>query len=46
VTGTPGFFFGVTDPSNAHAKALRGISGAQPYASFKAAIDGLLSSPQ
>jgi len=44
VTGTPGFFLGMTNPSDAHVTVLGAITGAQPYANFKAAIDGLLSS--
>lgn len=46
VTGTPGFFLGVTEPNDPKVKALRVLKGAQPYASFKDAIDSLLSSPQ
>lgn len=44
ITGTPGFFLGVTDPNNTKVKVLRVIKGAQPYANFKDAIDSLLSS--
>lgn len=44
VTGTPGFFLGMTDPNSQTVKALRALSGAQPYARFKEAIDSLLSS--
>jgi predicted DsbA family dithiol-disulfide isomerase len=42
VTGTPGFFLGVTEPSGTEIKATRVIKGAQPYAAFKEAIDSLL----
>ena len=42
VTGTPSFFIGLTDPNDAKVKTLRTIRGAQPYASFKEAIDSLL----
>ena len=46
ITGTPGFFLGVTEPNDPKVKALRVLKGAQPYASFKDAIDSLLSSQQ
>lgn len=42
-TGTPTFFLGLTDPSSSQIKGTR-LTGAQPYAAFKAAIDRLLSS--
>ena len=44
VTGTPGFFLGLTNPNDPKIKTLRVLKGAQPYASFKEAIDSLLSS--
>ena len=44
VSGTPGFFLGMTNPNDSKVKALRVLKGAQPYASFKEAIDSLLSS--
>lgn len=44
VTGTPGFFLGITDPKDQKVKVSRVLKGAQPYASFKEAIDSLLSS--
>ena len=44
VRGTPAFFLGLTDPNGSHVKALRSVTGAQPYATFKAAIDSLLAS--
>ena len=44
VTGTPGFFLGITDPKDQKVKVSRFLKGAQPYASFKEAIDSLLSS--
>ena len=44
VTGTPGFFLGVTDPNDQKVKVSRVLKGAQAYASFKEAIDSLLSS--
>jgi len=43
VTGTPYFFVGVTQ-ADGKVKVLRAISGAQPYAAFKSALDQLLSS--
>lgn len=44
VQGTPTFFLGLTDPNDSKVTAVRTIRGAQPYAAFKQAIDGLLSS--
>ncbi len=44
VTGTPGFFLGMTSPNDSKVKTLKVLKGAQPYASFKEAIDSLLSS--
>jgi protein-disulfide isomerase len=46
VTGTPSFFFGVTQPNEPTVKVLRVLKGAQPYTSFKEAIEGLLSSQE
>ena len=43
VTGTPAFLLGFIEPDG-KVKAVKKISGAQPYANFKAAIDELLSS--
>jgi len=43
ITGTPGFLFGLTEPNDPKVKVLRVLKGAQPYASFKDAIDSLLS---
>ena len=43
VTGTPGFFLALTDPTSTKVKTVRFISGAQPYAAFKAQIDALLA---
>jgi protein-disulfide isomerase len=43
ITGTPGFFLGVTDPNGTEIKAVRVIKGAQPFAAFQAAIDSLLA---
>jgi len=44
ITGTPGFLFGLTEPNDPKVKVLRVLKGAQPYTSFKDAIDSLLSS--
>ena len=43
VRGTPSFFLGLTVPGGDGVKAVRMIQGAQPYAAFKEAIDGLLA---
>ncbi len=43
VAATPSFIFGATQPDGS-VRALRRASGAQPYAAFKAAIEGLLAS--
>lgn len=43
VSGTPGSFLGLTQPNASTVKAVRFISGAQPYANFKDAIDQLLA---
>jgi protein-disulfide isomerase len=42
VSGTPGFLVGFSESNGSAMKAVRFISGAQPYASFKEAIDALL----
>jgi predicted DsbA family dithiol-disulfide isomerase len=41
ITGTPTFYLGLTDASGSQIKGTK-LSGAQPYAAFKAAIEGLL----
>jgi protein-disulfide isomerase len=41
VTGTPAFFLGVADGST--LKVMRMIRGAQPFASFKEAIESALA---
>ncbi len=43
VTGTPAFLIGFSQPDG-KVKATKKIVGAQPYASFKAAINEMLSS--
>jgi len=42
-TGTPTFFLGVTDSNGSEIKGTKMI-GAQPYESFKTAIERLLTS--
>ena len=42
--GTPTFYVGLTEPNSSQLKAVRVIRGAQPYSSFKDAIDSLLAS--
>ena len=43
ITGTPGFLLGFIE-SDGKVRATKKISGAVPYANFKAAIDEMLSS--
>jgi len=43
VTGTPLFFLAYTDPTSSKVKTVARLSGAQPYAAFKAQIDQLLA---
>lgn len=42
VSGTPGFLVGLTESEGKTLKVSKLISGAHPYANFKAAIDTLL----
>ena len=42
ITGTPGFLFGFIE-ADGKVKATKKISGAVPYANFKATIDEMLS---
>jgi protein-disulfide isomerase len=44
VTGTPAFFLAYTEGDGSKVKTVNRITGAQPYANFKEAIDELLSS--
>ena len=44
VTGTPAFFLAYTEGDGSKVKTVNRITGAQPYANFKSAIDDLLSS--
>lgn len=46
VSGTPTFFLGLSEPNNREVRVVRMIRGALPYASFKDAIDSLLSPPK
>ena len=41
VNGTPTFFLGLTDPNGSQVKGVR-MTGAQPYQTFKDAIERLL----
>ena len=43
INGTPTFIVGAADPKSTEVKGAR-LSGAQPYAAFKAAIDKALGS--
>lgn len=43
VTGTPTFFLGLTDSKGSEVRSVRKLVGAQPYATFKDAIDTLLA---
>ncbi len=43
ITGTPGFLLGFIEPDG-KVRATKKISGAVPYANFKATIDEMLSS--
>lgn len=43
LTGTPAFFLAYTDPKSNTIKTVGRLVGAQPYASFKAAIDKRLA---
>ena len=43
MTGTPGFFLAYTDPKSSKVTTKVRITGAQPFANFKAAIDKLLA---
>jgi len=43
VEGTPSFFLTVTDAATGKLKPVRFITGAHPFANFKAQIDALLA---
>jgi len=42
VSGTPAFFFGLTEPGSSTIKVTRTIKGAQPYQVFEQMIEELL----
>ena len=42
ITGTPGFFLGLSQPNAKTVKVTKNIIGAQPFANFKEAIDAML----
>jgi len=44
ITGTPAFLVGVIQPDG-RVKVVKKLSGAKPYAEFKAAIDSVLGAP-
>jgi protein-disulfide isomerase len=46
VTGTPAFFLGYTQADGAEVKAVKFLSGALPFATFKDHIDKLLDAKQ
>ena len=43
VSGTPAFFLAYTDPKSSKVQTVIKLTGAQPFAAFKSAIDKLLS---
>ncbi len=43
VTGTPTFFLAYTDPKSSKVKTVARLTGAQPFAAFKATVDKLLA---
>jgi protein-disulfide isomerase len=43
LTGTPGFFIGVTRGADPTVRVVRKISGAQPFSVFKSTLDALLA---
>jgi protein-disulfide isomerase len=45
VTGTPAFFLAYADPKSSQIKTVVRLTGAQPFANFKTAIDKLLAPP-
>jgi protein-disulfide isomerase len=46
VKSTPTFLLGLTKPNASEMKVLKMLVGAQPYANFKQAIEGLLATAQ
>ncbi|MBP1598696.1 MAG: hypothetical protein H6R26_2167 [Proteobacteria bacterium] len=43
ITGTPAFSLAYTDPRGTKVKTVTRVVGAQPHATFKAAIDKFLA---
>lgn len=43
VNGTPGFLVGTIEPNGKIVKGVKLVSGAQPFATFKQVIDGVLA---
>jgi protein-disulfide isomerase len=43
ITGTPAFFLAVPEGKEGKVKTIQRLSGAQPFATFQAAIDELLA---
>jgi protein-disulfide isomerase len=43
VQGTPSFFIAATDPATGRLKPVRFLTGAQPFANFKAQLDAALA---
>jgi protein-disulfide isomerase len=43
INGTPSFVLGVSDPASGKFKPVKLITGAQPFAAFKAQIDALMA---
>jgi protein-disulfide isomerase len=46
INGTPGFFLAYTEPNSTKVKTVARLTGAQPFAAFKAQIDKLLAGPE
>ena len=42
ISGTPGFYLATSEPGSSKVKTVKFVSGAQPFATFKAQIDALL----
>jgi protein-disulfide isomerase len=42
ISGTPGFYLATTESGSSKVKTVKFVSGAQPFATFKAQIDALL----
>ncbi len=46
VSGTPSFFLAVSDPATGRLKPVRFLTGAQPFANFRALIEAVLGEQQ